>query len=500
MTNGHGKSDRLVVPRKPSNKDQRDAGSAEGAEGRSLAEGNPNQQTRFRTQSRDDLQHALERIRLIALREKGRQFTTLWHHVYHPDRLREAYLGLKHNAAAGVDGVTWRAYGQNLEDNLRALSETLQRGAYRAKPVKRVFIPKPDGRERALGVTALEDKIVQRATTTVLNAVYEADFKGFSYGFRPRRSPHHALDALTVGIQRRKVNWVLDMDIRGFFDTISHGWLTRFIEHRIADQRVVRHITKWLKAGVLDKERRTTSEAGTVQGGSISPLLANIYLHYVFDLWADQWRQRLGAGDVIIVRFADDIVVGFQHRADAERFQLDLAERFARFDLELNADKTRLLEFGRYAAEHRRERGEAKPETFDFLGFTHACSRTRNGKFIVLRRTMRSRLRRKVKELKLDLRKRMHLPIPEVGRWLASIVRGHSQYYGVPRNGKALMSFRYQVVRLWCRMLRRRSQRRKTTWARMGRLAKRWIPPIRIVHPYPEERFDVMTRGKSPVR
>ncbi len=352
-----------------------------------------------RTQPRDrtyveteDLQSALERIRQVACRDKELRFTSLWHHVTNIDRLRQAYFGLKRNAAPGVDGLTWQQYGESLEENLQDLSARLKRGAYRAKPVRRAYIPKADGRQRPLGVTALEDKIVQRSTVQVLNAIYETDFLGFSYGFRPGRSPHHALDALYVGIMRKRVNWVLDADVCGFFDAIDHKWLLKFIEHRIADPRVIRHLKKWLKAGIVEDGKRTEIESGTPQGGSVSPVLANVYLHYVFDLWADQWRRRHARGDVIIVRFADDFTVGFEFREDAERFLADLRDRFHTFHLELHPDKTRLIEFGRYAARDRKRRGEGKPESFDFLGFTHTCDRTRNGRFIVLRQICRHRV------------------------------------------------------------------------------------------------------------
>ena len=463
--------------------------------------GKPRTQPRASTYPHSsDLQSSLERIRQAARQDKGLRFTALWHHVYDTDRLREAYFSLKQKAAPGVDGETWEHYGADLERNLKCLSERLKRGAYQAKPVRRVYIPKPDGRQRPLGVPTLEDKLVQRATTGVLSAIYEADFKGFSYGFRPGRSPHDALDALYMGISTRKVSWVLDADIRGFFDAIDHGWMMKFIEHRIADQRVVRHVKKWLNAGVLEDGVRTQAEHGTPQGGSISPLLANVYLHYVFDLWVDQWRQKHARGEVIVVRFADDFVVGFQYRSDAERLLEELRERFLKFNLELHADKTRLIEFGRFAAENRRRRGEGKPETFDFLGFTHVCDKTRNGKFIVLRQTMRKRMRAKLKQLKEELRVRWHVPIPAVGQWLRSVLLGHYQYYGVPRNGRKLSAFRYQVFRLWLRALRRRSQRSRRLQARMARLAELYIPSPRICHPYPEHRLCVITQGRSPVR
>jgi len=523
--NEHGKSDRPMVPKKPSNKvglpGQPSYGhpytgtkvetpdtakgrpaaktgttesTAEGVEGRGLAKGNPSQQNALRTQSRQGAPSALERVRQAAVRDKTLRFTALLHHVYEFERLRTAYLALKRDAAAGIDGETWRHYGEDLEANLLDLSERLQRGAYRAKPVRRVFIPKADGRQRPLGVTTLEDKVVQRATVEVLNAIYETDFLGFSYGFRPRRSQHNALDALYTGILTKKVNWVLDLDVRGFFDAIDHGWLVKFVEHRIADRRVVRLIQKWLIAGVLEDGERIRLAEGTPQGGSASPLLANIYLHYVFDLWARSWRQKQASGDMIIVRFADDIVMGFQSKAEAERFLAELRERFAEFNLELHPDKTRLLEFGPFAVENRRRRGEGKPETFDFLGFTHICAKKRsNGRFTVLRQTIRKRLQAKLSEVKTELRRRMHRPVPEVGQWLRSVVAGHIRYYGVPMNSSALRLFRFQVGWIWHRVLSRRSQNGRVPWERMRRLIKRWLPPVRVCHPYPLERLGVIT-------
>jgi group II intron reverse transcriptase/maturase len=384
-------------------------------------------------------------------------------------------------------------YGEDLVSNLADLSERLKRGGYRARPVRRVWIPKADGRQRPLGVPALEDKLVQRAAVEVLNAIYEQDFLGFSYGFRPGRSQHNALDALTVAITKEKVNWILDADIRAFFDTLDHGWLVKFVEHRVADKRVVRLIQKWLRAGVLEDGQWTPGEVGTVQGGSISPLLANIYLHYVFDLWVARWRKKQARGVVVVVRFADDFVMGFEHREDAEQFREELGERFAQFGLELHADKTRLIEFGRTAAGNRKQRGDGKPETFDFLGFTHICGKTRKGNFTVQRLTMRKRVQRKLKELKLELRRRLHEPIPEQGAYLRSVMRGHCQYYGVPGNSARINLFRLSVGGLWLRTLRRRSQKHRLPWSRMQRLLDRWVPPARICHPYPLVRLGVIT-------
>jgi RNA-directed DNA polymerase len=490
--NGHGKSDRPTVPMKFPNK----AGqlAAEGMEGKGLAEGNLRQQNAPRTPSREGAHSALERVRQAARRDRKMRFTALLHHVNNVEMLRVAFFSLKREAAPGVDGQTWRHYGEGLEENLQDLSDRLKRGAYRAKPVRRVFIPKADGRQRPLGVTALEDKIVQRATVEVLNAIYETDFLGFSYGFRPGRSQHKALDALYAGLLTRKVNWVLDIDIRGFFDAIEHEWLVKFVEHRIADRRVVRLIQKWLNAGVLEEGKRMRVEEGTPQGGSASPLLANIYLHYAFDLWVHAWRQKQAHGDVIVVRFADDIVIGFQSKSDAERFWAELIERLRKFGLELHPEKTRLLEFGPFAAENRRRRGQGKPETFNFLGFTHICGKKRsNGRFTVVRQTIRKRLQAKLGEVKAELRRRMHEPIPKVGTWLRSIVGGHMRYYGVPMNSPALHVFRFQVGWLWHRALSRRSQTGRVLWDRMRRLIDRYLPPAHIYHPYPLRRLGVIT-------
>jgi RNA-directed DNA polymerase len=456
--------------------------------------GKPRKQPRASTYPHsNDLPSALTRIRQAARRDRTLRFTALLHHIYHPDRLREAFFRLKRESAPGVDGQTWQGYGELLEANLQDLSGRLKRGAYRAKPVRRAYIPKADGRQRPLGVPVLEDKLVQRATVEVLNAIYETDFLGFSYGFRPRRSQHHALDALYTGLLTRKVNWVLDADIRGFFDAIDHGWLVKFVEHRIADRRVVRLIQKWLKAGVLEDGARTCSDEGTPQGGSASPLLANIYLHYVFDLWVQRWRTTQARGDVIVVRYADDFIVGFQHESEATQFLADLKERFAKFHLALHPDKTRLLAFGRSAAENRRRQGQGKPETFNFLGFTHICGKRSNGRFTVLRQTMRARLQAKLHEVKSELRHRLHDPIPDVGQWLRSVVVGHNRYYGVPMNVPALAAFRYQVGWLWHRTLTRRSQTGRVPWERMRRLIATWLPPARVCHPYPLRRMGVIT-------
>jgi group II intron reverse transcriptase/maturase len=463
-------------------------------EGRGLAKGNLPQQNASRTPSREDALSALERVRQAASKDKKVRFTALLHHIYNLETLRRAYFSLKKEAASGVDGETWRHYGETLEDNLQDLSHRLKRGAYRAKPVRRVYIPKADGRQRPLGVPVLEDKIVQRAAVEVLNAIYETDFLGFSYGFRPGRSQHQALDALYTGLLTRKVNWVLDLDIRNFFDGLSHEWLVKFIEHRIADRRVVRLIQKWLNAGVLEDGKRIRVEEGTPQGGSASPLLANVYLPYVFDLWVQAWRQKRAHGDVVVVRFADDIVVGFNSRADAEQFRAELSERMRKFNLELHPEKTRLLEFGPFAISNRQRRGEGKPETFNFLGFTHICVKKRsNGMYTVLRQTIRKRLQAKLNAVKAELQRRLHEPIPEQGEWLRAVVGGHFRYYGVPMNQSALTLFRFRVGWLWHRSLSRRSQNGRVLWDRMRRLLHRWLPMPVICHPYPLRRMGVIT-------
>jgi group II intron reverse transcriptase/maturase len=499
--NDGGKSDKPVVPAKGANKGSGEPPPAERLEGRGLAKGNSGEQTRFWTQGQTDLHDALDRIRKAAKEDKEQRFTALWHHVYNVNRLRQAYYALKREASPGVDGETWASYGAALETNLKDLSGRLERGAYRARPVKRVYIPKADGRQRPIGITALEDKIVQRATVEVLNAVYETDFLGISYGFRPGRSQHDALDAVTVAIEQRKVSWVLDADIRGFFDTMDHNRLMEFVAHRIADRRVQRHIQKWLNAGVLEDGVWREAEEGVPQGGSISPLLANLYLHYALDQWVHWWRQHRARGDVIVVRYADDFIMGFQYKDDAERMHAELRERLKKFNLELSEEKTRLIEFGRFAASNRDERGKGKPETFDFLGFVHICGRTRKGAYCVLRKTMAKKVCAKLKALSVELRKRINQRIADVGRWLRSVLIGHYQYYGVPRNYKSLHAFRNRVIERWRQALRRRSDKKgRITWERMNHLADRWLPTPRIVHPYPSERLRVRTQGKSPVR
>ncbi len=560
MMNEREKSDRPVVPMKPAN-DVTDFWSfiEELAEGRGLAKENERDQQMIDREERGTVRPAqadpssqpqetqrsckklppapsparamptagcptaLDRIRQAARRDQKLRFTNLFHHVYAIDRLRQAYFELSKQAAPGIDGQTWQAYGgQALESNLQRLSDRLAKGRYKAPPVRRVYIPKPGGKQRPIGIPTLEDKIVQRAATAVLSAVYEADFKGFSYGFRPGKSAHLALDALAMGIQRKRVNFVLDADIRSFFDTLGHDRLMQFVEHRIADRPLLRQLRKWLNAGVMEAGKRTEQDEGVPQGGSISPLLANCYLHYALDLWADQWRKRQARGDVIIVRYADDFVIGFEHASDASRLLAELRERFRKFNLALHDEKTRIIPFGRFARLKGRKRsngdqqgggdssggnasaptaaaaagpparpGKPSPSssTFNFLGFTHACGRTRKGRFIVLRRTMANRMRAKLQSLKEELARRMHQGINAMGRWLQSVLRGHVQYFGIPRNSQPLWAFRAHLTRLWKQALNRRSQRRSVTWARMSRIAKRWLTYPRIVHPYPEERL-----------
>lgn len=499
MMYGKGKSDGPMVPTKRPNNAA--TAAAEGVEGRGLTEGNTAERNAARTQRRD---HAalseLDRVRERARRDRQARFTALLHHIT-VDRLWVAYRHLHRNAAPGVDGVTWEQYGEQLEDNLLALHARLHRGAYRAKSSRRVYIPKADGRQRPLGIAALEDKIVQRAVVEVLNAIYEQDFLGFSYGFRPGRSQHHALDALAAGIGTKKVNWVLDADIRGFFDAIDHGWLVKFVEHRIGDRRVVRLIQKWLSAGVMEEGRWSASEVGSPQGATVSPLLANLYLHYVLDLWVHQWRRRNARGDLVIVRYADDFAVGFEHEEDGRRFLEDLRGRLREFKLELHEDKTRLIEFGRYANANRRRRGErGAAETFCFLGFVHICGRSRRGRFLLTRHTDPKRMRATLKAINLALKRRRHDPVPEQGRWLASVVRGYLAYFAVPTNSVVITRFRSEVIRHWRRHLCQRSQRHRLNWPRMTRLANRWLPPARIQHPWPDERFHAKTQGRSRVR
>jgi group II intron reverse transcriptase/maturase len=435
----------------------------------------------------------LERVRKASRERKEERFTTLLHHVS-VAALREAFYALKRDASAGVDGVTWRAFESGLEGNLHDLHDRVHSGAYRAQPSRRVYIGKADGGQRPLAVAALEDKIVQGAVSRVLNAVYEEEFLGFSYGFRPGRGPHDALDALATAITGRKVNWILDADIRSFFDTVSHAWLIRFVEHRIGDRRIVRLIRKWLRAGVLEDGTVTQPDRGTGQGAVISPLLANIYLHYVFDLWAQQWRRREACGDMIIVRYADDVVLGFELEADARRFLEAMRARLEEYELSLHPDKTRLIAFGRHAAQERKRQGLGKPETFDFLGFTHICARTRKGRFLLKRKSRCKKMRIKLEEVKKELRRRMHQPVAEQGKWLGQVITGFMEYHAVPTNSRSISAFRYQALWLWQRSLSRRSQTAAIAWTRFAKLIDEFLPKPRLRHPWPQDRF----RAKHP--
>ena len=488
MMHGHEESDPEIVAMKPANKAAPTA--AELVERRAGTKGNAGQQSTLRAQDRAGVSQALDRIRQAARHNKKERFTALLHHV-NPGTLRLAFDALKKDAAPGVDGTTWSDYEVDLERRLEDLHDQVHRGAYRPQPSRRVYIPKADGRQRPLAVAAVEDKIVQGAVAMVLSAIYEVDFLGFSYGFRPRRGQHDALDALVAGIDSRKVNWILDADIRSFFDTVDQEWMIRFVEHRIGDPRIIRLIQKWMKAGVLEDGEFKASDRGTGQGSVISPLLANIYLHYAFDLWANRWRQREATGDMIILRYADDTVVGFEHEADARRFLDMMRTRLEEFALSLHPEKTRLIEFGRHAAADREQRGLGKPETFNFLGFTFICSKSRKGRFLITRKTRRDRMMAKLLELKEEMRRRMHWPISEQGEWLKQVVRGFFNYHAVPTNSRALAAFRHHVRVLWGRTLRRRSQKDRTTWDRIAQLAEEWLPKPRILHPWPNVRFAV---------
>jgi group II intron reverse transcriptase/maturase len=476
---------------------------AEAVEGRPLTKENTSEPNSHRTRSRESGPSGLARVRETAKQDKKLKFTALLHHVS-IDLLRESYYSLKRKAAPGVDGMTWQEYGEDLEARLSDLHGRIHRGAYRAQPSRRVWIPKADGRQRPLGVAALEDKIVQYAVGKVLNQIWEEDFLGFSYGFRAGRGQQEALDALWVGIVRKKVNWILDLDIRSFFDKLQHEWLVQFVEHRIGDKRVVRLIQKWVKAGVVEDGRWFQTEEGSPQGSVISPILANLYLHYVLDLWAQTWRKKVAQGEMIVVRYADDGVMGFERREDAERFLEELRERLRKFGLELHPEKTRLIEFGRHAAERRKKRGEGKPETFNFLGFTHICGTShKTGYFTVNRRTIGKRMAAKLKEIRAKLRQRLHASPKETGKWLAQVVRGYFQYHAIPGNWARLKAYRNEVLRMWFQMLRRRSQRSHLTWERFREGLGSLIPPVQILQPYPSVRFDAKypnIRGKNRVR
>lgn len=489
MMHDHEKSDSVTVVMKPTN-NIAETVIAELVERRTGIEGKTIEAATRRTPSRESVSPGLDRLRQRAREDRNEKFTALLHHI-DEELLLKAYHWLKRDAAAGVDGVTWQAYGVDLQVKLADLYGRVHRGAYRAQPSRRRMIPKPDGRERPLGIASLEDKIVQRALVEVLNAIYESEFLGFSYGFRPGRNQHDALDALWVGISTKRVNWILDADLRAYFDTINHEQLIALIEERIGDRRVVRLIRKWLKAGVMENGVLTVSDVGSPQGSVISPLLSNIYLHYVFDTWAHEWRQSPGRGGMIVVRYADDFVCGFERETDARAFLADLRARMETYGLSLHPEKTRLIEFGRHASENREKRRMGKPETFTFLGFTHICGKSRKGKFLLVRKSRSDRKRNKLREIKEQLRHRINESIPEQGKWLGQVVRGYFAYHAVPTNTQALQSFRYHVTRIWLRLLKRRSQRSRLTWVMMRRLAEQWLPMPRIQHPWPNLRFAV---------
>jgi len=484
-----GESDGTIVPGKQANK----GGTpplAEPVEERGPAKGNAFRLTADRTQGRKGVSLELERVRQVARREKDVRFTSLMHHV--TERLLwVSYQALNPVAAPGVDKVTWEKYGQGLEGHLKDLHERVQSGTYRAQPSRRIYLPKPDGRLRPIGIAALEDKIVQQATRTVLEQIYEEDFLGFSYGFRPGLGQHNALDALAVALRQRKVGWVLDADIRGFFDNISHEWMIKFLEHRIADKRVICLVKKWLRAGISEDGQWSKTTIGTPQGAVISPLLANVFLHYVLDLWINQWRGRYARGDVVVVRYADDFVMGFQYREDAVRCLRAIRGRLEKFGLTLHPEKTRLIEFGRFAATNRKRRREGKPETFNFLGFTHCCGMTRRGAFKIVRITIAKRMGVTLRAIKEAFRKKMHAPIHEQGRWLRRVIQGWLNYHAIPGNYARLEQFCKAVSRLWLKMIRRRSHKARTrwNWKRLQTHLTRWFPKVRILHPYPEQRF-----------
>jgi RNA-directed DNA polymerase len=475
-----------IVPMNHSNKDG--TSPAESGEGRPPIKENAGQPNTYSTQSGKGVSQGLAGVRKAAKNNKEMKFTALLHHLT-VDLLRESFYSLKRKAAPGVDGVTWQEYENGLEDRLTDLHGRVHRGAYRAMPSRRVYIEKADGRQRPLAVPALEDKLVQQAVVTILNQIYEEDFLGFSYGFRPGRSQHQALDALSYALLKKKVNYVLDADIRGFFDNLDKSWLVQFVEHRVADPRILRLIQKWLNAGVMEEGEWSNTKTGSPQGSVISPLLANIYLHYTFDLWVDMWRKKWAHGEVVVIRYADDVISGFQHQADADRFLENVRERLGKFGLELHPDKTRRIEFGRFAEQNRERRGEGKPETFDFLGFTHICGKNGLGRFAVRRKTIRKRMGAKLRQLKQELRRRMHDPVRQTGQWLKSVVQGYFNYYAVPGNLDSLSVFRHRALVLWWHSIRRRSQKRRINWTRMLVLAHRWLPPPQTLHPFPDARF-----------
>ena len=492
------KSDKAIVPKKQPNNEG--LPSAEAVEGRALPKGNTGQTTVVRTQCRAATSSGLAGVRHAVQQGKDVRFTALLHHITVP-LLEQSYFALKRGSAPGIDGVSWQAYGVKLEEKLTELHSRIHRGSYRASPARRKMIPKADGTERALSILCLEDKIVQQAVVYVLEAIYEQDFMGFSYGFRRGRGQHDALDAVSAGIYKKRINWVLDADIQRFFDAMNHNWIRKFLQHRIGDKRLLRLISKWLKVGVMNGHHVERSKEGSPQGAVISPILANVYLHYAFDLWANTWRRKKASGDMIIIRYADDVVLGFEHESEAQAFLQHLQQRLKAFDLNLHPDKTRLIRFGRYAIRDRKQLGQGKPETFDYLGFTHFCTQSRkNGAFVIGRKTIRKRMRATLRRIKVELRRRMHDSVADTGRWLTKVLQGHVNYFSVSGNSPSIWLFFNEVRYLWIKSLRRRSQKAYINWDKFLRITNRYFPRIRLLHPHPCYRFDVRTRGRSPVR
>lgn len=438
------------------------------------------------------ISEGLLRVRNKAKENKNLIFTELLHHAT-PEMFMECYRSLNKRATPGIDRQSWEEYGkENLEEKLKDLRNRVFNGTYRSLPARRVFIPKANGKMRPLGIVAIEDKIVQNVIRTILDQVYEPTFKGFSYGFRSGRSCHDALDALSYCIQHGKINWILDADLRSYFDSIPHDKLIGVVKLRVGDPRIIRLIKKWLKAGVLENESISISDYGTIQGGVISPLLANIYLHYALDEWIDKIRTNIPSlGRISIVRYADDFVICFQNRWAATKLLEELREQLGRFGLELQREKTRLIEFGRFAIQNRRARGDRKPETFDFLGFTHICSKAKNGYFAIRRITSSKKFCRKLQDVKQEIRKRMHRNIDETLEWLKRLLLGYYQYYAVPYNILKLDSFRYHVGMYLFKMLRRRSQkaRRTITWTWKKLHVDAALPRPKQVHDLPDLRF-----------
>ncbi len=481
------KSDEAIVPQKRTNKAS--SGVAESVEGRALTKRNTRECARDQTQCWENTMSRLARVRETAVRHRKQTFTALMHHLT-PTLLEQSFYQLKRKAAEGIDGISWSQYEEGLDDRLGDLCKRIQDGRYRPKPARRVYIPKADGSKRPLSILSVEDKIAQQAIVTILNQIYETDFMGFSYGFRPQRSQHDALDALAWSITRTRVNWVLDVDIRKFFDTVEHEWLIRMIQHRVQDKRLIKLIIRWIKVGITDDTgKRYPAQRGIPQGSVISPLLASIYLHYVFDIWSHQWRRKKAKGTVTVVRYADDVVLGFQYEWEAKEYLGLLNQRLQAFGLATHPEKTRLICFGRFAVSRRAARGEGRPETFDFLGFTHYCTTCRRGNFKLGRKTSSKRLIKQIQEVKRVLRQRMHFPVNENLEWLNQVIRGHVNYYGVPGNSKAIGRFRMEIVRRWMKLLRRRSQRSKLNWEKFSPWVDRHLVKARVVHPYPEQRL-----------